>query len=128
MFHNVIKTHHDGIMITSDDQIIFNNRQVLQIFTGDIELEQPQFETSSLNSNFDLKKQLEESEVENENLKMININNAWDCIRVNSYQIQSQQQQELKIDGEYVSYSYEKKKSYSNFSLSEGTQHETKQL
>ena len=32
LFHNLIKLHHDGLVITQDDRVVFYNRQAGAIF------------------------------------------------------------------------------------------------
>ena len=32
LFHNLIKVYHDGIVITKNDQIVFYNKEVNNIF------------------------------------------------------------------------------------------------
>ena len=59
MFHNLIKTHHDGVIITEEDNIIFHNLQINQIF--DITLDNDHKYSHSSLSKIDNTKQIKQN-------------------------------------------------------------------
>ena len=42
MFHNLIRVYHDGIIITQNDDIVFQNQQISQIFNIPVKVRDPQ--------------------------------------------------------------------------------------
>lgn len=53
LFHNLIKVYHDGIIITKNDQIVFYNKEVNNIFNI------PQDSSSSHETNLSSNQKLE---------------------------------------------------------------------